>query len=287
MRFFNPAFLFAALLFLFCSCSGEKDHLVTIKTKYGDMKAILYDETPKHKENFLKLAREGALDSTTFHRVINHFMIQGGDVNAKADDKKDLTYTVDAEFVADLIHEKGALAAARQGDQLNPTKASSASQFYIVQGQVLLENELKEIVEGRYLSELQRRFSILLGREKYKPVRDDIVELQQQGDMEGIMQKIKDFESVIVQEFGPIKKLKLTPEQIETYTTIGGTPHLDGEYTVFGKVIDGLSVIDSIAAVPTGTADKPLEDIYMDVEVEEVSKKKIEAEYGYEYPEKQ
>jgi peptidyl-prolyl cis-trans isomerase B (cyclophilin B) len=278
-------FLMATLLFY--SCSTEKDHLVTIKTRFGDMKIILFDQTPKHKQNFIKLAKEGMLDSTTFHRVIENFMIQGGDVNAKPNVEEPVNYTIEAEFVDTLIHVKGNLAAARMGDQQNPTKASSGTQFYIVHGQKFSEEELRHIVEGAYMNEMQRRFGALLSNPKYKTLREEVIELQNAGDMEGIFDKIEQYETVLIDEFGPVKKKSLTQKQIKAYTSVGGSPHLDGEYTVFGKVIDGVAVIDSIATLPTGPGDKPLQDVYMTVEVEEMSKRKIEKEYGYVYPEVQ
>ena len=135
------------------------------------------------------------------------------------------------------------------------------------------------------MNEMQRRFGALLSDPEYKTLREEVIALQHAGDMEGIYDKMEQYETVLIDKFGPIKKKNLTQKQIEAYTTIGGSPHLDGEYTVFGKVIDGISVIDSIATLPTGPGDKPLQDVYMTVEVEEVSKKKIEKEYGYEYPE--
>lgn len=275
---------FICLLFLF-SCSTEKDHLVTIQTKFGDMKIVLFDQTPEHKANFIKLAEEGKFDSTTFHRVIESFMVQGGDVNAK-EGGEEVNYTIEAEFIDTLIHEKGYLAAARMGDQQNPTKASSGSQFYIVHGRKFSEEELRGIVEGAYANELQRRFGMLLRMEEYADLRNEIIDLQNAGDMEGIYNKVEQYETVLTEEFGAINKKTLSPRQIEAYTSVGGSPHLDGEYTVFGKVIEGLAVVDSIAAVATGPGDKPLEDVYMTVEVEEVSKKKITDEYGYAYPEK-
>lgn len=188
--------------------NSEKPYYVLIETSYGNMTVKLYDETPLHRDNFVKLVREGFYDGLLFHRVINRFMIQGGDPNSK--DAKPgemlgngtLGYRVPAEFNPQLIHKKGVLAAARDN---NPEKASSACQFYLVQGQV--------------------------------------------------------WDAATLQRFGKA----YTPEQIEAYTTVGGTPHLDMEYTVFGEVVEGLEVIDKIAAVKTGPMDRPLEDVKMKI----------------------
>ncbi|NVN93696.1 MAG: peptidylprolyl isomerase [Bacteroidetes bacterium] len=191
--------------------------IVLIVTQYGDIKIKLYNETPLHRDNFIKLVKEKYLDSTLFHRVINQFMIQGGDPDSKHATAGSLlgnggpTYTIPAEFVNTLFHKKGALAAAREGDQVNPTKASSGSQFYIVQGKVFTAEEL-----NMFAQRMGKTFS---------------------------------------------------PEQIKAYTTIGGTPHLDNNYTVFGEVIDGLNVIDKIAAVTTDKNNRPLNDIPMTVTI--------------------
>ena len=190
--------------------AGQK---VKLSTKYGDMTLLLYDETPQHRDNFLKLVREGYYNGTLFHRVIRDFMIQGGDPDSKgAAPGKRLgsggpSYTIPAEFNPKFIHKKGALSAARQGDQGNPQRRSSGSQFYIVQGKKTSAAELN-----------------------------------------GTAQQTGAF---------------YTPEQIEIYQNIGGTPFLDTQYTVFGEVIDGLDVIDKIAAVPTAPGDRPLEDVPM------------------------
>lgn len=269
------------------SCTSEKDELVTIHTQYGDMKVLLYDQTPKHKENFLKLAKEGLLDSTDFHRVIQDFMIQGGDVNAKGNSKEQVNYTIEAEFVDTFFHEKGALAAARLGDMQNPSKASSGSQFYIVHGQVFSENDLRDMAEGQYMVNLQQRFGALLNEPEYSALREEVIALQDAGDVEGIMQKITESEALLIEKFGPLTKMEVSEQQIRAYSSLGGSPHLDGEYTVFGKVVEGLAVVDSIAAVPTGAGDRPLDPVYMTVSVEKVSKNKIEEQYGYQYPNKE
>lgn len=198
---------------------NQKETLVKISTSFGDMVVKLYNETPKHRDNFIKLTKEGFYNDLLFHRVIQDFMIQGGDPDSRnAPAGKQLGsggpgYTIPAEFRPNFYHKKGALSAARQGDQVNPTKASSGSQFYIVQGKPATDSELQ----------------------------------------------------MIAQQLG----IAYTPEQINTYKTIGGTPFLDQNYTVFGEVISGLEVIDKIAAVQKGPADRPVKDIKMQVTIEE------------------
>lgn len=186
----------------------EKETMVLIKTTMGDIKVKLYNDTPLHRDNFIKLINEGWYNNSPFHRVINQFMIQGGH---NQDGTVDPGYTIPAEFRSNHIHKKGALAAARQGDQVNPQKASSGCQFYIVQGNILSDAHIQ-----MYQQRLGKTF---------------------------------------------------TPEQIEAYTTVGGTPHLDGEYTVFGEVVEGLDVIDKIAGVKTGYMDVPVEPVTMTIEV--------------------
>jgi len=196
-------FVFASVVF-----SQEKQVKVLISTDYGDMTAVLYNETPQHRDNFMKLVNEGWYENSPFHRVISKFMIQGGQ---NADGRLDPGYKVPAEFVYGLYHKKGALSAARQSDQVNPEKASSGSQFYIVQGRVTPADQV----------------SMMGSRTGYA----------------------------------------YSDEQIEVYSTIGGTPHLDGSYTVFGEVIEGLDVIDKIAAVQTGPGDKPVKDVTMSIKI--------------------
>jgi cyclophilin family peptidyl-prolyl cis-trans isomerase len=190
--------------------------LVEIETDHGTMLAELYTSTPKHRDNFVKLAEEGYYNDLLFHRVIRGFMIQGGDPNsrnAKAGESLGFggpSHLVPAEFVDSLVHIKGAIAAARSGTN-NPEKKSSGSQFYIVQG---------------------------------SPVTDEML-----NQMESM------------------KRFHYTPEQREAYKSLGGTPQLDRDYTVFGRVIEGLDVIDKIAAVQTGAADRPAQDVKMKIRV--------------------
>jgi cyclophilin family peptidyl-prolyl cis-trans isomerase len=285
-------FLFITSLCLVTGCAQKEDkndYLVTIKTKHGDMVAILYDETPKHKENFIKLAKEKFYDSLLFHRVIQNFMIQGGDPDSKnAEQGKDLGmggpgYTIEAEFNPHLFHEKGALSAARLGDQQNPTKASSGSQFYIVQGSVVKEADVEYLkVDQTKLGQVFRQFTM---NPANKATVDSLNQVYMTGDMVAYQKEIYRLIPRIEKESG-IKILKDIPEErIKAYTTVGGSPHLDDEYTVFGKVIKGLDVLDKIAAVPTVRGDRPYEDIIMTITVEEMSRKKITKEFGYEFPE--
>lgn len=275
---------FATSILLITSCATEKDYLITFQTRYGNMKAILYDATPKHKENFIKLAKSGAYDSTTFHRVIKEFMIQGGDVYAKTNGEVPVDYTVPAEINDTLIHVKGALAAARQPDQVNPRKESSGSQFYIVHGRVFTEEEMDAMTFNRSMQHQQYMFSRLLAKPEYEGLQREIKILQQQGNYAAIQEKIEGAKPLFEKEFGPQPDFTITPQQREAYTTVGGVPHLDRDYTVFGQVVEGMPVIDSIASVVTGAADRPVDDVYMTVKVEEISKKELRKRYSNFYP---
>ena len=270
------------LLFILSAtaCTANKDYLVTFHTSYGDMHAVLYDATPRHKKNFIELAQSGRYDSTLFHRVISDFMIQGGDLTTKPSRSPGDTigYTLPAEFVDTLFHRKGALAAARQGDQINPERASSGSQFYIVQGQTFSEDELVTDME-----KLTTAVQQLVQFVDYTDVRDELVALYESGDYEGYTERMLSLKPAVEEKLDVNVDRDYSKERIQVYTQVGGVPHLDDTYTVFGQVIDGLSVIDSIAAQPTGRADKPVEDIFMTVSIEELPKKKITQRYGYMY----
>lgn len=274
------------ITFIFTGCAQKKDFVVTFKTKYGDMVAILYDETPKHKENFIKLAKEHYYDSLLFHRVMEKFMIQGGDPDSKhAQPGQPLGvgspgYTIPAEFNEKFFHVKGALSAARTPDAQNPEKESSGSQFYIVQGQVWPESELT--ID---MNKLNNGIRQLMQNPNYVYLQDTLGRLYYSGDMEAYKSKMISLAPVCEKELGISVKKEVSPEKLKTYATLGGSPHLDGEYTVFGKIISGLEVIDKIAAVQVDPRDRPIEDVPMMVTVEEMSKKKITKQYGYQYPE--
>lgn len=277
--------LLSFTFFLGCAQTKKTDYVVTIKTSYGDMVAILYDETPKHKENFIKLAKEKYFDSLLFHRIIPNFMIQGGDPDSRKASAGQAIgtggpgYTVPAEFVPSLFHEKGALSAARLGDRQNPQRASSGSQFYIVQGQVWKENDL--LIDQNKLGMGMQQ---MLSKPENKPLYDSLYQLYQT-DQTAYQERINSLAPRIERETGVNIKKSMPQERVKAYTSIGGAPHLDDQYTVFGKVIKGLEVIDKIANVQRNHADRPNEDIRMIVTVEELPKKKITKLYGYEYAE--
>jgi peptidyl-prolyl cis-trans isomerase B (cyclophilin B) len=281
-----------SLLSLLTSCAqkGDKnDYVVTIKTNHGDIVAILYDETPKHKANFIKLAKEKYFDSLLFHRVMQGFMIQGGDPDSRnALPGQPLGiggpgYTIPAEFNPALFHERGALSAARVPDEQNPRKESSGSQFYIVQGTVIGEGDVDNLKIDNM--KLNQGFQMIAGNPANKGLMDSLMAVYSTGDMKAYQKMIIS----IVPRIEKMTNLKITkevsPEKIKAYTTVGGAPHLDGDYTVFGKVIKGLDVVDKIAFISVTSSSRPIEDVRMTVTVEEMPRKKITKEFGYQYPE--
>jgi len=263
------------ILILIQSCAMNKDVLITISTPYGEMKAILYDETPLHKKNFIELSESGKFDSTVFHRVIENFMIQGGDVNLVSENEID--YTIPAEFNDNLFHRKGEIAAARMGDNVNPDKESSGCQFYIVHGKVYKEEELTLDINALYGG--VRR---LLQEEEYSDMRQKFIDAQ--NDPEETQKLAISLSEICEEKYGMQIRKTISDEVLKAYTTVGGVPHLDGAYTVFGRIVEGLDVIDKIASVKTGSADKPVEDIPMTFKIKKISKEKITKDYGYSYP---
>lgn len=262
----------------------DEDYIVIIKTEYGEMTAILYDETPGHKENFIELAQDGFYDGTLFHRVIKNFMIQGGDPNTKDTKHPQFGsggpgYTIPAEFRPNLIHEKGALSAARLDNKYNPKKESNGSQFFIVQGQKYDPERLK-INE----SLLFKGLSQILEHKKHKALGDSLKAFYER-DIDMYMDTVYKLAPLVARETNLKLASNISPQTLRTYSTIGGAPHLDGTYTVFGKVVRGLEVIDKIAAVNVN-AERPVQDIPMTVTIQKMLKQKIEEEFGYKYPTK-
>ena len=256
-------FTLSALSLLFMGCPKEKESgtRILMKTTHGDVEILLYDETPQHRDNFVKLVNEGFYDSLLFHRVINEFMIQGGDPESKnAPAGTNLGsggpgYTVPAEFNNKFIHKKGALSAARQGDQVNPQKASSGSQFYIVQGKVYDSTELVNMTKQMDMRKMQMQIQNYLFKPENKAELDRARDIQMNKP-----DSLEIFINELKQKIG-YETFEYTPEQIKVYTTIGGTPFLDRDYTVFGEVLTGLEVIDKIATVATDGADRPVQDV--------------------------
>lgn len=236
---------------------------VEIQTTMGNIEIALYNETPQHRDNFIKLVKEGTYDGVLFHRVIKDFMIQGGDVKSKTAKPGemlgdgDLNYTVPAEFVfPKYFHKKGALAAARTGDQVNPERASSACQFYIVTGKVYTPSTLATLESRNREKQKMEIFQRLA-----TPHRKDIMKMRMAGDTAGMKTLQDELIKQTEAEVAKTGRFTFTPEQIEAYTTVGGAPHLDGSYTVYGEVTKGLDVVDKIQNVDTDGNDRPKSDV--------------------------
>jgi len=251
--------IFSILPAFSCSAPGGKENtIVLMKTTLGDIKLLLYDETPAHRENFIKLVSSGFYEGISFHRVINKFMIQAGDpitrsvpISESADSLN--TYTILSEFNRKFFHKKGALAAAREGNDVNPEMRSSGTHFYIVQGIKLtdedlvvaeqkINNNIKQAVFNKYLRHIGDS-----ARLSGTPLTD--AEIQDRASVR------------MFQYLTTNPEYKIPEEQKSVYKTIGGVPRLDGTYTVFGEVLEGLDIVDKIAGAQTDESDKPLTDI--------------------------
>lgn len=235
---------------------------VEVETTAGNFTVLLYGDTPAHRDNFLKLVEDGFYNGTLFHRVIKDFMIQAGDPDSRTAaagaslGSGGPGYTIDAEIVFPKhFHKRGALAAARQGDQVNPMRKSSGSQFYIVTGSVLDSAGVAQMEQHLVNSRIQSEFN-RLAMERI----DSIRAMQARGDRSGL-QALQDALIAQAQELAASSSAGMTEEMRAAYTTVGGAPHLDGDYTVFGEIIDGMDVIDKIEKVPTDRRDRPNEDI--------------------------
>lgn len=242
---------------------------VRIRTTEGDIVVRLYDETPKHRDNFIKLVKEEFFNGTLFHRVIKDFMIQGGDPDSKnAPQGKRLGtggpgYTISAEFVyPKYFHKRGALSAARLADQVNPERESSGSQFYIVWGKVYKPQELKQMERQMEMQQEQAIFNQLA-----QAHREDILNFRRNRDRAGLQQLQDQLVEETQKKSEEIGAPKFTDEQVKAYTTVGGTPFLDNQYTVFGEVEDGLDVVEKIQNAETLRDDRPKNDVSMTMEI--------------------
>ena len=242
----------------------EKETMVLMRTNKGDITLKLYNDTPLHRDNFLRLVADKQYEGLLFHRVIKDFMIQGGDVTSKdAPMNKslgagDLGYTVPAEFRYPVrFHKKGALCAARTGDEVNPEKASSASQFYIVTGKKYSDAELNQMEK-----QLENRLKQAIFARLQTENKSKIMSLYRSGNKEELA-ILRDTLIGKVELEAESRKMeaKISPEVREAYKTVGGVPFLDNEYTVYGEVVDGLDVVDVIQAMKTNKQDRPTENV--------------------------
>lgn len=236
---------------------------VKFQTTLGDIVVRLYDETPLHRDNFVKLVKERYYDGTLFHRVIKDFMIQGGDPDSKGAPTGKMLgtggpgYTIESEIKDGLYHKRGALAAARTGDEVNPDRRSSGSQFYIVWGQVYNEGQMRQLSKQMAMQQVQQAFNVLVGQH-----RAEVMQMRRDHNHAGLQElqeKLANEAEAQVKANGS----GLTEEQKKLYTTVGGTPHLDGQYTVFGEVETGLDVVEMIQNKVTRRGDRPADDIEM------------------------
>jgi cyclophilin family peptidyl-prolyl cis-trans isomerase len=267
-------FLFLLLLPAFVPAqSNEKESLVVISTPKGDITLMLYDDTPLHRDNFLRLAGEGFFDSTLFHRVIRNFMIQGGDPDSKhAAAGVELGeggpgYDLPSEINTEHFHKRGVLAAAREDDKVNPKRLSSGSQFYIVQGKVYSQQDLDKIEKEQNSLTKQRIFVGIMDNPANLSIRNQFFSPDAKKDSVHFRFLLDTLNKMIDREYVLIPEFKLSEEQRRVYTTIGGTPQLDGKYTVFGEVVRGMEIVDAIAAEKTDKNDRPLNEMRMFVKI--------------------
>lgn len=261
-----------ALIFLFAGLNASllfgqsenkmSERMVQIETEFGTIKIKLFNETPLHRDNFIKLINDGFYTDLLFHRVIKGFMIQGGDPDSKNAEsgtqlgRGDLGYTIPAEINPKFFHRKGVLATARKEDQFNSEKKSSASQFYIVQGRVFSPAELDTMQIDLKNSREKDLFQL-----KLKSHEAELKKLGSEGKRDELVARLTTLNDEAVEEVSKLPAIVFSEEQRKAYTTVGGYPPLDNNYTIFGEVIEGLDVLDKIAEQPTDTFDRPKKDI--------------------------
>ncbi len=275
MKLKKVVFASILLCFLISCSSGKKketaasrEKIILIATTSGNIKVKLYNETPKHRDNFMKLVNQNFYDSLLFHRVIEKFMIQGGDPDSKKAKQGavlgngDVGYTIPAEFNRKFFHKRGALAAARNGDDINPNKESSGCQFYIVHGRSYSDSLLK-IQEGRVNGYIRQGiFGQIMDKPENKTLKDNFTRYQagkMWDSLKVLSAKMAPLVDAEVQKRG--SEYHYNEEQRKAYTTVGGAPHLDGNYTVFGEVLEGMETVDKIAAAKRDPSDRPVDNI--------------------------
>lgn len=269
------------LSFLFINLSSfrngsgnpQEETLILISTNLGDIKIKLFNETPVHRDNFIKLINKHFYDSTLFHRVIQGFMIQGGDPDSKKAvpgimlGNGETGYTLPAEFNSKLFHKRGVLAAARMGDDVNPKKESSGCQFYIVQGRTFSQADLDGYEARINNSVKQKMFRDFLNKKENKELKEKFTLFQKGNNTDSLQILSTQIQVIIEQDFTKTTPFKFSEEQRNAYTTIGGTPNLDGNYTVFGEVVEGMDVVDKIAAVKVNSDSRPDNDVKMSIKI--------------------
>ncbi|NLR93170.1 peptidylprolyl isomerase [Flammeovirga agarivorans] len=261
--------------------NNDLDFLVTIHTEYGEMKVVLFNDTPLHRENFIKLTRQHYYDSLLFHRVIKNFMIQGGDPDSRFASpnqglgRGEIGYTIPAEIKDNHYHRKGALAMARKGEEVNPDLESSGCQFYIVDGRTYSKRDL---IDARLdHTKLNKYFNSMIEDPEYSKIASSYSSLGANGDIEGQKRLMKKCIPMIEKKYDVVLLDRLKRDEIKAYTTVGGTPFLDGKYTVFGQVVEGFEVIDQIANKQVNRQKRPVESVKMWVSVEEIPKDEVSA----------
>ncbi|MCX6182202.1 MAG: peptidylprolyl isomerase [Bacteroidetes bacterium] len=246
---------------------GSGGNIYSIDTPYGVIKVKLFDETPMHRDNFIKMVKENKYDGAIFHRVVKDFVIQGGEVPGTMEQQEEAK--IPAEITPNVYAKRGVLAAARQGDDVNPKKASSSMQFFIVTGKVYTAPELQnlEMQLDLYAKESARkaRFMEVFEMPQNAALKAKLIEFSNKQMQDSAIA----IQNILLQQVDaslpPVKAKKFSPEQVKLYTTVGGTPHLDGEYTIFGEVIEGMDVVDKIASQQVGEQDRPLQEIPMTI----------------------
>jgi cyclophilin family peptidyl-prolyl cis-trans isomerase len=255
---------------------SAKTALVEIYTQYGTLKIRLFNQTPLHRDNFIKLAEQGFYDSLLFHRVINGFMIQGGDPDSKnakpgqllGDGEVKGGEWIPAEFRKDLFHKRGVLAAARESDDKNPEKKSSSCQFYITQGRGPLSDRDLKLYEYRINKKLRNAIKdSLLALPENKELAKKYEQFKKERQNDSLTVLDKNLDQLIESIYEKAPHYTFSEEQIKAYKSVGGTPHLDGNYTVYGEVLYGMDVVDKIAGVDTDKNDRPVNDIRMQIKV--------------------